>query len=168
MAARKIVRKKSAAVATRARKARPSTRKRAAARPNRRVSSRETLRLRAVEPAFTVNNLDRSVDFYTNTLGFVVDERLTRPDGVVVGVMLKAGVCRLALSQDDWAKGRDRQKGIGVRVWCTTVQDIDALANRIKQAGHTLAEEPTDQPWGGRTLAVDDPDGFHLTIYRRG
>jgi hypothetical protein len=22
------------------------------------------------------------------------------------------------------------------------------------------------QPWGGRSLSVDDPDGFHLTIFR--
>ena len=134
---------------------------------DRRVSKTETLRLRAVEPAFTVNDLKRSVAFYTNALGFVVDEEYKAPDGTVQGIMLKAGVCRLGLSQDDWAKGRDRQKGVGVRVWCTTVQDIDAVAARIKAAGHALAEEPKDQPWGGRTLGVDDPDGFHVTIYRR-
>ena len=134
---------------------------------DRRVSAKETLRLRAVEPTLTVNDLSRSVAFYTNALGFVLDEEYKGPDGRVMGAMVKAGVCRLGLSQDDWAKGRDRQKGVGVRVWCTTVQDIDALAARIKAAGHMLAEEPKDQPWGGRTLAVDDPDGFHLTVYRR-
>ena len=134
---------------------------------DRRVSASETLRLRAIEPSFTVNDLARSASFYTNALGFVVEEKFKSPDGTVQGVMLKAGTCRLGLSQDDWAKGRDRQKGIGVRVWCTTVQDIDAIAARIKAAGHTLAEEPKEQPWGGRALAVDDPDGFHLTIYRQ-
>ena len=134
---------------------------------DRRISTRETLRLRAVEPAFTVNDLARSVSFYTSALGFVVDEQFKGPDGTLQGVMLKAGVCRLGLSQDNWAKGRDRQKGVGVRVWCTTVQDIDAVAARIKAAGHALAEEPKDQPWGGRTLGVDDPDGFHITVYRR-
>jgi catechol 2,3-dioxygenase-like lactoylglutathione lyase family enzyme len=137
------------------------------ARKDRRVSTRETLRLRAIEPAFTVGDLARSVEFYTNALGFVVDEQFKGPDGRLQGVMLKAGVCRLGLSQDDWAKGRDRQKGIAVRVWCTTVQDIDSIAARIKAAGHALAEEPKNQPWGGRTLGVDDPDGFHITIYRR-
>jgi uncharacterized glyoxalase superfamily protein PhnB len=80
--------------------------------------------------------------------------------------MLKAGVCEMGLSQDDWAKGRDRQRGAGVRVWCTTAQDIDALAARVKAAGHPVAEEPKVQAWGGRGFAVDDPDGFQLTIYR--
>jgi PhnB protein len=168
MAARKAVRKNSAAAAARARNARPLTRaKRGTPRKDRRTSAQETLRIRAIEPAFTVADLDRSVDFYTNALGFVVDDRFTGPDGKLQGIMLKAGVCRLGLSQDDWAKGRDRQKGIAVRVWCTTVQDIDALAERIKAAGHALTEAPKDQPWGGRTLSVDDPDGFHLTIYHR-
>jgi uncharacterized glyoxalase superfamily protein PhnB len=133
---------------------------------DRRVNPKETLRIRAIEPSFTVGDLAKSVDFYTSALGFVVDEEYKGPDGTVRGVMLKAGTCRLGLSQDDWAKGRDRQKGVGVRVWCTTVQDIDALAARIKAAGHSLAEEPKDQPWGGRTLGVDDLDGFHITVYR--
>ena len=134
---------------------------------DRRKAAKETLRLRTVEPAFTVNDLARSVDFYTKGLGFVVSQEFKGPDGKLQGVMVKAGTCQLGLSQDDWAKGRDRVKGVGVRVWCTTVQDIDALAARIKAAGHALAEEPKDQPWGGRTFAIDDPDGYHITVYRQ-
>jgi uncharacterized glyoxalase superfamily protein PhnB len=81
-------------------------------------------------------------------------------------VNLKAGTCELGLSQDDWAKGRDREKGVGIRIWCRTAQDIDGLAERIRKAGGRLSQEPTDQSWGVRSLAIDDPDGFHLTIYQ--
>ena len=80
--------------------------------------------------------------------------------------MVKAGVCEIGLSQDDWVKGRDRKKGVGIRLWCETAQDVDALAARIKAAGHALTEEPKDQPWGGRSFSLDDLDGFHLTIGR--
>ena len=133
--------------------------------PEQRRREPETLRLRALEPSFTVNDLERSVRFYTDVLGFIVTERWT--DGSVLrGVGLKAGVCELALSQDDWAKGRDRKKGEGVRIWCQTEQDIDALAARIRAGGGRLTEDPKDQPWGARSLSVEDPDGFHLTIYR--
>ena len=137
-----------------------------AEQPDRRQNKPETLRLRSIEPSFTVTDLERSVRFYTDILGFVVGEQFTDDRGVRQGVMLKAGTCQLGLSQDDWAKGRDRQRGVGVRIWCTTAQDIDALGSRIKARGGTLTEEPKDQPWGGRSLSVDDPDGFHLTIYR--
>ena len=138
--------------------ARPATRE-------RRRRERETLRLRSFEPTFTVNDIERSVRFYSDVLGFIVIEQMS--DGAKLqGVLLKAGVCRLGLSQDDWAKGRDRKKGEGMRLWCDTVQDLDALATRIRAAGGLLADEPKNQPDGERSISVTDPDGFHLTIYR--
>lgn len=145
----------------------PATRKsRAAAQPDRRKKTPETLRLRSIEPSFTVGDLARSIRFYTEVLGFTAGEQFKDAGGVLRGVMVKAGTCQVGLSQDDWAKGRDRQRGVAVRLWLTTAQDIDDLAARIRARGGTLTAEPADEPWGGRSLSVDDPDGFHLTIYR--
>ena len=127
----------------------------------------ETLRLRGVEPALTVNDIERSRRFYTDVLGFVEGERWM-DGGALRGLMLKAGVCQIGLSQDDWAKGRDRKKGVGMSLWLSTAQDIDALAARIKAAGARLAQEPKNESWGGRSLSVDDPDSFHLNIYNEG
>jgi lactoylglutathione lyase len=113
-----------------------------------------------------VSDLERSLIFYTEVLGFIVRERMTGDDGKLLGVMLKAGASELGLSQDDWSKGRDRKKGEGVRIWCETTQNVDALAERIKAAGVPLTDGPRDEPWGARTVGVDDPDGYHLTISR--
>ncbi len=157
--------KRKAARKTRGATARRSPKKKAAVTPDRRKSPLETLRLRSTNPLFTVSDLKRSVRFYTEVLGFVIDEEY-KSGGVLQGVMLKAGVCQLGLSQDDWAKGRDRQRGAAVRIWCTTAQDIDALAKRIKARGHALTQEPTEESWGGRGIALDDPDGFHLSIHQ--
>lgn len=145
--------------------ARSKTTARSAAGAERRRADPQSLRLRGIEPTFTVDDLERSVQFYTEALGFFVADRWT-DGGVLKGVMLKAGVCSIGLSQDDWSKGRGRQKGVGMSLWCVTAQDVDALAARIKSAGVALAEEPKDQPWGGRSLSVDDPDGFRIRIYR--
>jgi uncharacterized glyoxalase superfamily protein PhnB len=147
-------------------KKKQSKRKGAAATRDRRKSTRETLRLRSMNPIFTVTDLERSVRFYTDVLGFIVSERYMGGDGALQGVMLKAGICDLGLSQDDWVKGRDRQRGVAVRIWCTTAQNIDALAERIKAGGYPLTQDPTDESFGGRSLALDDPDGFHLSIHR--
>jgi catechol 2,3-dioxygenase-like lactoylglutathione lyase family enzyme len=147
-----------------AQKAKPRARRATAPRRKTRHSP-ETLRLRGFTPGFTVNDLERSLAFYTQVLGFVISERWVH-EGLVLGVMLKAGKSELGLSQDDWKKGRDRRKGEAVRIWCETAQDVDALAARVKAAGHALAEEPHDPAWGGRAFSVDDPDGFHLTIFR--
>ena len=167
MATRKPRRAKRTASPARARrKTTPSRASGGAPTRERRRQERETLRLRSLEPSLTVDDLARSVHFYTDVLGFIVGDRWT-DGGVLRGVMLKAGVCELGLSQDDWAKGRNRKKGEAVRISCQTAQDIDALAARIKAAGGHLTEEPTDHPWGRRSLSVDDPDGFHLTIYNK-
>jgi len=153
--------------APKTRKAKAKPRPRRAARPRRKTRrSPESLRLRGYTPGFTVNDLGRSLAFYTEALGFVVGERWEQ-EGRLQGVMLKAGACELGLSQDDWKKGRDRSKGEAARLWCSTIQDVDALAARVKAAGYALTEEPHDPEWGGgRAFSLDDPDGFHLTIYK--
>ena len=137
-----------------------------ARRAERRRRDPQTLRVKAFEPTFTVDDIERSERFYTQIVGFVVDQRWNE-EGKLKGLLLKAGNSRLGLSQDDWTKGRDRKKGVGFSVWCETEQDIDVLAARIKAAGGTLASGPSDEPGLGRNLAVDDPDGFRLRIYRR-
>lgn len=81
------------------------------------------------------------------------------------GVMLKAGACQLGLSQDDFAKGRDRTKGIGFRLWCETGQDVDALAQRLRGIGGTIVEGPGDR-WDAYGFTAEDPDGFKITITR--
>jgi catechol 2,3-dioxygenase-like lactoylglutathione lyase family enzyme len=136
-----------------------------AARVEKRRRTPETLRLRSLMPSFTVDDLTRSLAFYTDVLGFVVSERWEE-GGQLKGVMLKAGVCELGLSQDDWAKGRDRKKGLAMSLWCQTAQDVNAIAGRIRLAGGRLTQEPKDESWGGRSLGIEDPDGFRLTIYQ--
>jgi catechol 2,3-dioxygenase-like lactoylglutathione lyase family enzyme len=150
-----------------ARKAKsPNRPKRAAARAHQSRRAPETLRLHSFTPSLTVSDLRKSLAFYTEALGFFVGESWTSGD-LLRGVMLKAGACELGLTQDDWKQGRDRKKGVGFRIWCDTAQDVDALAARVTAAGFALTEKPEDHPdWGVRSFAVDDPDGFHLTIAR--
>lgn len=116
-------------------------------------------------PGFTANDLEKSIAWYRDIVGFVVDEQWKR-DGKLVGVQLRAGNVTFMLGQDDWKKGRDRKKGAGFRMHCTTTQDVDALAEKIKARGGMLDQEPRDQPWGSRDFALTDPDGFKITIGR--
>ena len=51
---------------------------------------------------------------------------------------------RILLGQDDGAKGWDRQKGQGISIQFTTVQSVDEIAQRIKDAGGSLDTEPVD------------------------
>ena len=124
----------------------------------------ETLRLQELTPSFTVNDLQRSLAFYVEGLGFIVKERWER-EGELRGVMLAAGRCELGLAQDDWAKGRDRIKGVGFRLYAETTQDLEAIAERLRAHGID-SDGPRDSPWGARVLNVTDPDGFQITLTR--
>lgn len=124
----------------------------------------ETLRLRSITPSFTVNDIERSLAWYRDGLGFFVGERWEE-GGRLQGVMLKAGTCEFGLSQDDFTKGRDRVKGVGFRLWCNTTQDVDAIAARLRTLGGTIIEEPGERhdTYG---FTAQDPDGFKITITR--
>jgi len=118
---------------------------------------------RTISASLTVKNLQKSLDWYQDVVGFTVDRRHER-EGKLVAVSLKAGEIRLLIGQDDGAKGWDRVKGEGFSLHITTDQNIDELANRIKARGGSLLSEPTDMPWGPRVFRVKDPDGFKITI----
>ena len=123
----------------------------------------ETLRLRKIAPSFTATDLQRSIAFYRDVLGFVVGEEW-RQDGALAGCEIQAGSVSFMLGQDDFAKGRDRPKGLGSRMYCHTAQDIDRLASEITARGGVLDQEPQDMPWGDRAFMITDPDGFKLTF----
>jgi catechol 2,3-dioxygenase-like lactoylglutathione lyase family enzyme len=124
----------------------------------------ESLRLRSVVPTFTVNDLEQSVAWYRDGLGFLVSDRWEE-GGRLEGVMLKAGACQIGLSQDDFSKGRDRTKGVGFRIWCDTAQGVDAIAARLRTFGGSIVEGPGDR-WDTYSFTAQDPDGFKITITR--
>lgn len=122
-----------------------------------------TLQARNLSVALTANDLERSLRFYTDGLGFTVDQR-EESDGKLQGVMLKAGDAWLGLSQDDFAKGRNRVKGVGLSLYFETEQDIHMLAGRAKNAGIKLDREAGPLPWGPVGFSATDPDGFKITV----
>ena len=126
------------------------------------ATTQEALQISTIVPSFTVDDLQKSITFY-EALGFAVDERWEE-NGKLLGVMLRAGKNEVGLSQDDWKKGRDRKKGIGMRLFMSTTQNVDGIAVRAKAAGIRLNSEPHDTEWKTRAFEVTDPSGFLLTI----
>ncbi|HEY3147398.1 MAG TPA: VOC family protein [Dongiaceae bacterium] len=46
-----------------------------------------------------------------------------------------------------------------------TRAEVDACAEALRRLGIAIVGEPTDQPWGHRTLFFRDPDGNVIEIY---
>src|SRR5713101_6290626 len=74
------------------------------------TNSAETLRGRRLDAALTVKDLQKSLAWYCDVVGFTVDRKHER-EGKLIAVSLQAGDVRILINQDDGAKGLDRVKG---------------------------------------------------------
>ena len=126
-------------------------------------STPEPLVGKSLQASLTVKDLQKSVTWYVDVVGFKADRRIER-EGTLRAVAVSAGDVRIILNQDDGAKGWDRIKGQGFSLQITTTQSADDIARQIKERGGSLEMEPKDMPWGARIFRVRDPDGFRWTI----
>lgn len=126
-------------------------------------SDPEPFRAVSLGASLTVKDLQQSLSWYQDVMGFAIDQKFER-EGKLMGVVVKAGEVRLLLGQDDGAKGWDRVKGEGFSLHLTTDQNVDEYANRIKERGGTLQSEPADMPWGARAFRLQDPDGYRFAV----
>lgn len=113
--------------------------------------------------AISADDVQRSLDFYVKGLGFTEVERMEH-NGALQGAMIAAGDAYLGISQDDFSKGRDRRKGVGLSIHIETQEDLNALAQRAKQAGIAFDKELGPLPWGPMGFSVKDPDGLTLFV----
>ena len=109
-----------------------------------------------------VDDLDRSLAFYTRTLGLALGHR----SGPFA--QLDTGTTRLALFQrramaatlgwDEVRPADPRAPGFEIGF---KVDDVDAAYAEFTGRGAEGLVEPTDRHWGQRTAYLRDPDG-HL------
>ena len=115
--------------------------------------------------SITCKDLQASIRFYRDGIGFAVGETYEN-EGKVVAAVVSAGDCRIVLNQDDGKLGWDRIKGQGfyLQINVAAPADVDAAAARIKAAGGKLIDEPADRFWGVRMFQFKDLDGFKLGV----
>ena len=115
--------------------------------------------------SLTCKDLDASIRFYREAVGFAVQETYEHEGKVVVAV-LAAGDCRIVLNQDDGKLGWDRVKGLGfyLQINVAAAADVDAAAARVTAAGGTLIDERADRSWGVRMFQFKAVDGFKLGV----
>jgi len=116
-------------------------------------------------------DLDKSLAFYTDRLGFEVRNDVPMgPDMRWLTVaapgdtheLLLAGVDH-HISPVDRAAMRDLVSKGELAVFIQ-VDDLDKTFESLRAAGAEILQEPTDQPYGVRDAAVRDPSGNHLRL----
>jgi catechol 2,3-dioxygenase-like lactoylglutathione lyase family enzyme len=106
-----------------------------------------------------VTDLDRSLSFYTGTLGLTLKHRAE------TYAQLDAGTTRLGLYARDAMRTTlgvefaPPSPGAPAFELGFKVSDCDAAFAELVAAGVSPVTPPTTRPWGQRTAYVRDPDG---------
>ncbi|GAA1933610.1 isochorismatase family protein [Nocardioides marmoribigeumensis] len=99
-------------------------------------------------------DLDTSVDFFVDVLGFDVRKREDFRDGR-----------RLVVTHQGLGLTEGGSGATGVlQHLCFSARHIDAIAERAKAAGHTIVRGPGPGPYG-HTVYVLDPDGNEIELF---
>jgi catechol 2,3-dioxygenase-like lactoylglutathione lyase family enzyme len=115
-----------------------------------------------------VEDVARSVAFYTGALGFAVEAMF---DGPAYAILTRDGV-RLSLAEQGHPAGDLPGYVMTVpsdpsRVGAALVLDVeDAMAVHadLVAIGVPFASEPYSPPWGGCRFFAKDPDGFLIEV----
>lgn len=121
----------------------------------------------SISAFLNVTDIRTSLDFYTE-LGFEEIDRYETDDGALHFVDLELDGAILGLgnidSNDDpsfaeWVSGG---LGSGV-VFYVTVDDVDEMFERAREADATIEHPPDDRPYG-RVFTMNDPDGYVVSF----
>ncbi len=125
---------------------------------------------KAVAPALEFNHamiyvaqLDRSLAFYRDALGFKVIE--TYP-GAYARLRSPSGTTSIALHVLEKGQGLD-PKLEGMRLYFE-VKALERFCEGLAAKGVPLEQPPKDMPWGWRHAYLRDPDGHQISLYWAG
>ena len=113
---------------------------------------------------YQVKDVQRSIDFYTKTLGFTLDMQHLPAFGQV-----SIGGLKLILSGPGASgsrplpDGRQQQPGGSNRV-LLRVQDLSACIARLKETGLRFRNDMEAGP-GGKQIQIEDPDGKPIELF---
>ena len=103
-------------------------------------------------PILYVDDVARSIRFYTESLGFEVSYRWPS-EGETAFAFLELDPLGIAVS-----RRRPEHEGRHFEL-CLYTDDADRAAAQLREAGADEVQPPRDEPWGERRTYFRDPDG---------
>jgi predicted enzyme related to lactoylglutathione lyase len=122
-------------------------------------------RITGISPVLLVADLDRSVEYYRDRLGFECEVYGEPPDFATAG--RDGETILLALARD--AERLVPHWQIVEKMWNVyiRVDDADAMYNEVQQRGAEIDYTIYDAPHGFREFGVQDPDGHDIAFGQR-
>lgn len=118
-----------------------------------------------IMPILVVKDLDSSVKFYKDSLGFNHDVTMPGADGTlnfaIVSLNNNAVSIGLQLEAEPPAHRGD---GVVFMVYVSNETDIDQYYADVQKRGVTIHQPIKTEYWGDRVFSVKDPDGYYLSL----
>lgn len=122
-----------------------------------------------VVPAVRIGDMKQALAFYVDKLGFTLERggpsddnsALVRGDG---RLMLETTGDLYSAPYNDAI--RDRLGSRSAIALYLEAPDLEALYDRVRDAGVRVVDPLADRPWGQAEFTVEDPDGTWLTFWR--
>ncbi|WOO41386.1 glyoxalase superfamily protein [Rubellicoccus peritrichatus] len=114
----------------------------------------EQMNINCAATVLTVKDVDTSIRFYTDILGFEEDFRFGEYAGI------KCGSVQIHLSQYD----NPNMKALGESNLYLFCNEVDDFYREITSKGVRVKGEPKDYPYGMRDFIAYDPDGNQLAF----
>jgi PhnB protein len=131
----------------------------------RRISQQEK-RVKRISPVLTVHDIDATIAFYRDVLGFPEASAVRGPDGKPVHGMARSGAVALGFAPAGDCPHCVPPWGNGVELYIEVEGDIDQYRDTVVRAGASVVTDLQTQFWGDRTFTIADPNGYHLTFYQ--
>ena len=111
-----------------------------------------------------VDDLDRTLDFYTQVLGLRLGHRSGEYAQLDTGTTRLGFYTRTAMTQAvGFSLTKPAPDAAGFEIGFK-VADVDAAYKELIEKGASKATPPTTRPWGQRTAYVHDPDGHLIEL----
>ena len=117
-------------------------------------------------PYLVVKGAREAIAFYQKALGATELFSMPGPGGAVMHAELQVGTSRLMLAEENPQMGTRSPQTLGgsaVSVFIYT-EDVDASITRAETAGARVTMPATDQFWGDRFGAFEDPFGHQWSV----
>jgi PhnB protein len=117
-----------------------------------------------ISPVLSVKDVDTTLVFYTEKLGFQPGSTLPGPDGKATFGNAYYGDAMIMFNSWYPATEQNTARGVGVELQLDVLagEDIDVIYAEVCAKGLTITQEIKDEFWGDRTFCLQDPDGYNL------
>lgn len=116
-------------------------------------------RFKGVIPVLPAADVDATLAFYRDTLGFSVEGRHEDDRGEVVFGSVLCGRANFYFAKTAGTIAP-------IRCFVFVDDDVDALCQVIASRGAAIVEPPADKPWGYRQFTLRDVNGHLLHFFR--